>query len=128
LKPKQRKTVPTDLELEILKVIWQRGTATVREVYEDLSARRKIAYTTVLTMMGVLEHKGHLRRKAGERAYVYRPVAPQDQVVQGMVDEFVDRVFDGSASSLLMHLVGDGKIEPEELDEIEKLIQSRRGR
>lgn len=128
MKPKPRRAVPTDLELEILKVIWLRGAATVREVYDDLSARRKIAYTTVLTMMGVLEHKGHLRRKAGERAYVYRPVAPQDQVVQGMVDEFVDRVFDGSAGSLLMHLVGARKIDPEELDEIEKLIHSRRGR
>jgi len=128
MKPKPRKAVPTDLELEILKVIWQRGAATVREVYDDLSARRKIAYTTVLTMMGVLEHKGHLRRKAGDRAYVYRPVAPQDQIVQGMVDEFVNRVFDGSAGSLLMHLVGGRKIEPEELDEIEKLLQARRKR
>jgi BlaI family penicillinase repressor len=128
MKSQPRKAVPTDLELEILKIIWQRGAATVREVFDDLAARRKIAYTTVLTMMGVLEHKGHLRRKAGERAYIYRPVAPQDQVVQGMVDEFVDRVFDGSAGSLLMHLVGDRKLEPEELDEIEKLIHSRRAR
>lgn len=126
MKPRSRKAVPTDLELEILKTIWQRGKATVREVFDDMSAKRKIAYTTVLTMMGVLEHKGHLKKKAGERAYVYYPVAPQDKVVQGMVDEFVNRVFDGSAGPLLMHLVGDRKLAPEELNEIEKMIQSRR--
>jgi predicted transcriptional regulator len=128
MKPRQPKSLPTDLELEILKIIWQRGAATVREVFLDLSAKRKIAYTTVLTMMGVLENKGHLNKKSGERAYVYRPVAPQDKVVQGMVDEFVERVFDGSAGSLLMHLVGDRKLDPEELDEIEKLIRAKRER
>ncbi len=67
------KTVPTDLELELLKVIWERGEATVREVFSDLEKHRKIAYTTVLTMMGVLERKGHLTKRAGERAYVYNP-------------------------------------------------------
>src|SRR5580658_10719390 len=126
MQSRTKKSIPTDLELEILKVIWQRGAATVREVFGDLSAKRKIAYTTVLTMMGVLEHKGHLKKKAGERAYVYRPVVPQDQVVQGMVDEFVNRVFDGSTTPLLMHLVGGRAIDPEELAEIEKVLQARR--
>lgn len=126
MKSKTKKPIPTDLELEILKVIWERGAATVREVFEDLSAKRKIAYTTVLTMMGVLEHKGHLKKKAGERAYVYRPAAPQDQVVQGMVDEFVDRVFGGSTKPLLMHLVGGRDIDPEEIAEIEKVLQAGR--
>jgi len=121
--------LPTDLELEILKVIWQRGQATVREVYIELSEKRKIAYTTVLTMMGVLERKRHLRKKAGERAYVYTPTQPREQVVGGMVDEFVARVFNGSAKPLLVHLVEEaGKVRPEDLDEIEKLLQARRKR
>src|SRR5580658_5062212 len=110
MQSRTKKSIPTDLELEILKVIWQRGPATVREVFSDLSAKRKIAYTTVLTMMGVLEHKGHLKKKAGERAYVYTSVQPQAKVVGGMVREFVSRVFNGSSRPLLVHLVEDKEL------------------
>src|SRR6266498_701112 len=123
---KTKKAVPTDQELEILKVIWQRGQGTVREVFQDLSKHRKIAYTTVLTMMGILEQKGHLKKTAGERAYVYSSTQPQDQVVQNMVKEFVNRVFDGSAKPLLLHLVENRDISTEELDEIETLVNERR--
>jgi BlaI family transcriptional regulator, penicillinase repressor len=123
---KTPKPVPTDLELEILKVVWQRGHATVREVFKDLAAQRKIAYTTVLTMMGILERKGHLKKSPGERAYVYTATQPQSQVVQGMVQEFVGRVFDGSLKPLLVHLVEDERIDPEELKEIEALVRERR--
>jgi predicted transcriptional regulator len=123
---KASKTVPTDLELELLKVIWERGEATVREVFCDLQKQRKIAYTTVLTMMGVLERKGHLSKTEGERAYIYKPTAPQAEVVRNMVDEFVGRVFNGSAQPLLVHLVGDRRIAPKELEEVEKLMRARR--
>ncbi|HEY2381904.1 MAG TPA: BlaI/MecI/CopY family transcriptional regulator [Terriglobia bacterium] len=123
---KPKKTVPTDQELEILKVVWQRGEATVREVYLDLAAQRKIAYTTVLTMMGILEQKGHLKRTAGDRAYVYSPAKPQQQVVRSMVREFVHRVFGGSATPLLVHLLEDPKTDPKELAELEKLMKDRR--
>ena len=123
---KPKRAVPTDQELEILKVVWQRGEATVREVFQDLLQHRKIAYTTVLTMMGILEHKGHLKKKAGPRAYVYRPAQPQAQVTEGMVKEFVNRVFGGARKPLLMHLVEHGEITSEELDEIETLVRERR--
>jgi len=118
--------VPTDLELEILKTIWERGEATVREVFNDLQTRRKIAYTTVLTMMGILERKGHLTKRAGERAYIFTPVVSRDQVVKSMIDEFVGRVFDGSAHTLLVHLARDRSMRPQELDEIERLLLARR--
>lgn len=123
---KLKKTVPTDQELEILKVVWQRGEATVREVFRDLSAQRKIAYTTVLTMMGILEQKGHLKKTAGERAYIYSPTKPQQQVVGSMVKEFVHRVFNGSAKPLLVHLMENPDIPAGELAEIEKLLKDRR--
>jgi BlaI family transcriptional regulator, penicillinase repressor len=123
---KPSKSVPTDLELQLLKAIWERGQATVREVYQDLAKQRKIAYTTVLTMMGILEHKGHLQKIAGERAYIYRPTQPKDHVVESMVDEFVNRVFSGSAKPLLLHLVEDPDIAPEDLAEVEKLLRARR--
>jgi predicted transcriptional regulator len=121
-----QKPIPTDQELEILKLVWQRGRATVREIYQDLLKQRKIAYTTVLTMMGILERKGHLKKTAGERAYVYSSVQPQAQVVEGMVKEFVKRVFNGSPKPLLVHLVGDRELSPAELDEIEDLVKNRR--
>ena len=123
---KPKRTVPTDQELEILKVIWQRGEATVREVYRDLAEQRKIAYTTVLTMMGILEQKGHLKKTAGERAYIYSPTKPQQQVVRSMVREFVHRVFNGSARPLLVHLLEDPHTDPGELAEMEKLVKERR--
>ena len=123
---KPKKTVPTDQELEILKIVWERGQATVREVYRDLAAQRKVAYTTVLTMMGILEQKGHLKKTAGERAYIYSPTKPQQQVVRSMVREFVHRVFNGSARPLLVHLVEDPDVDPQELAELERLVKDRR--
>ena len=123
---KASKSVLTDQELEIMKVVWNRGSATVREVYEELLTRRKIAYTTVMTMMGILEQKGRLRKSEQARAFVYTPSEPQTKVVGSMVQEFVKRVFNGSSKPLLVHLVEDQKIQPEELDEIRKLLKEKR--
>lgn len=123
---KPAKIVPTDQELEILKVVWQLGAATVREVHRELEKQRKIAYTTVLTMMGILENKGHLTKKEGDRAYVYSPAQPEAQVRGRMVTEFVQRVFNGSAKPLLVHLMEDRDISREDLDEIETLLREKR--
>jgi hypothetical protein len=84
-----------------MKIVWDLGQAKVRDVYETLLQRRKIAYTTVMTMMKILEDKKHLKKNQEERAYVYRPSQPKNQVERGMVREFVDRVFNGSAEPLL---------------------------
>ena len=124
MKPKTQ--VLTEQELEIMKVVWSKGTATVRDVYEELLNHRRIAYTTVMTMMGILEQKGHLKKSADERAYVYSPTQPQREVLRTMVHDFVTRVFNGSAKPLLVHLLEDKNISPEELDEITKLLQDRR--
>jgi predicted transcriptional regulator len=123
---KPKTAVLTEQELEIMKVVWRRGSSTVRDVYEELLTRRKIAYTTVMTMMGILEQKGHLKKSADERAYVYTPTQPQRDVVGNMVQDFVKRVFNGSATPLLVHLIEDQKISPEELDEISKLLKDKR--
>ena len=123
-----RKPSPTltPQELEIMKAVWGRGEATVRDVYEDLLAARKVAYTTVMTMMNVLERKGHLRKKAVGRSFLYRPTRPQQQVVGSMVRDFVKRVFGGSAQPLLVHLVDEHDLSPEELDLLAKRIEERR--
>ena len=112
----------TGQELEIMKVIWPRTQATVREVYDELRQRRSIAYTTVQTMMNVLETKGHLARQSGERAHVYAPVRPQHTVVRSMVREFVDRVFDGSARPLLVHLLNDKGLSARDRRDLQQVI------
>ena len=112
----------TGQELEIMKVIWPRGQATIREVCDELRAHRTIAYTSVQTMMNVLETKGHLKREPGEKANVYSPVRPQQAVVKSMVREFVDRVFDGSARPLLVHLLKEKGLTDRERRELQKLL------
>ena len=109
-----------------MKVVWQRGTATVRDVYETLRARRRIAYTTVMTMMNVLERKGHLRKRAEGRSFLYQPARPRAQVVKAMVREFLDRVFAGSAAPLLVHLVEDHHLSEDDLRELARRIREER--
>jgi BlaI family penicillinase repressor len=123
---KEKKTGLTGQELEIMKVVWQLGRATVREVYEELLKSRKIAYTSVMTMMGVLEQKGRLSKTQRDRAYLYSPTESRGEVVGSMVHEFVKKVFDGSAKPLLVHLAENRKINQKELDEISELLKKRR--
>lgn len=114
----------TDLELEIMTVVWELREGTVRHVYEALRERRKIAYTTVLTMMNLLVTKGHLRKEPCEgRAFLYRPVHARRRVVSRMVDDFVGRLFDGSAGPLVLSLIRDRKITRRELDEIARFAE-----
>jgi len=112
-----------------MKVVWASGAATVRDVYEALLERRKIAYTTVMTMMNILEQKGYLKKAQKDRAYVYQAAKAQKQVIRGMVREFVDRVFNGAAEPLLLHLVEDRQLSERDLDQIRGQIrEAARGR
>lgn len=110
-------------ELEIMKVVWDLRTATVRDVYEVLLRRRKIAYTTVMTMMNVLETKKYLKKRAQDRAYVYRATRPRSQVIKSMVREFVDRVFNGAAEPLLVELIKDRRLSKKELEELARAVE-----
>jgi len=113
----------TPNELAIMKVVWQLEKATVREVYETLREQRPIAYTTIMTMMNILEEKQYLEKCLVDRAYVYRPTRPQQQVVGQMVTDFVDRVFDGAASGLLVHLAKDNRLSSSERKNIRRIIE-----
>ena len=104
-----------------MKVVWERDSVTVRDVYEALLEHRKVAYTTVMTMMKILEQKKYLKKTQLDRAYVYRPAQPKGQVIGAMVKEFVNRVFNGSAEPLLVHLVQEHNLSREDLDEIAQL-------
>ena len=121
---KRRGPAPlTDAELEIMHVVWELGEATVRQVHEVLSARRPVAYTTVMTMLGLLARKGHLKKEEAGRAFLYRPAHPKGRVVATMLDDFVARVFRGSARPLVLALLKDRKISKSELDEIVRLAE-----
>ena len=106
-----------------MKVVWRLNTATVRDVYEAMRDERSVAYTTVMTMMGILEDKGYLLRSSVARAFVYTPAKPQQQVLGAMVRDFVDRVFDGASASLLLHLAKDNKLTDKQRKVVKKLIK-----
>jgi len=118
---RSRSTTLTGQELEIMKVVWERESVTVRDVYEALLERRKVAYTTVMTMMKILEEKKYLKKNQSDRAYVYRAAQPKRQVIGAMVRDFVNRVFNGSAEPLLVHLVEEHDLSREDLEEIARL-------
>src|SRR5205823_4700769 len=105
----------TPHELEIMKIVWERPEATVRDVYEELRRRRRIAYTTVMTLMQILEKKGHLKRSTAERRHVYRAARPRQQTVSALLKDFLDRVFNGSATPLLAHLVSERRLSKAEI-------------
>ena len=113
----------TPQELAIMKVVWRTDEATVRDVHQALSSKRPIAYTTVMTMMGVLEEKGFLKKTVGERAHVYRPAKPRHQVLGAMVRDFVDRVFDGASDALLVHLAKDNRLTAKQRRLVQQLIE-----
>ena len=116
-------TTLTGAELEIMHVVWSKQKATVRDVYEALREHRKVAYTSVMTVMKILEQKGYLKKRQQERAYVYRPARPRAQVLGVMVRDFVDRVFQGAAKPLLVHLVEDERLSESDLAEIRRLLE-----
>jgi BlaI family transcriptional regulator, penicillinase repressor len=122
---RRRTKTLTEQELEIMKVIWKLGEATVRDVYNALQEQRRVAYTTVMTMMNILEQKGHLKKQPLDRAFLYKPARSQKQVIGSMVKEFVDRVFNGSAEPLLLHLVEEEKLTEKELNEIRELVRRK---
>lgn len=122
-----RAQVLTEQELEIMKVVWEKERVTVRDVYETLLERKKVAYTTVMTMMRILEGKGYLKKSISEKAHVFEPSEPRERVVGGMVSEFLQRVFDGAAKPLLLHLVENREVSAKEMEEIAALLRKEKG-
>ena len=113
---------PTASELEILHVLWERGPSTVREVPQALSDKRPIGYTSVLKLMQIMTAKGTLRRNEEQRAHVYEAVQPAEKTKRQLALDVLQRVFDGSASQLMMHALADRKASKEEVDELRRLL------
>jgi predicted transcriptional regulator len=116
----------TRQELQIMKVVWDRGAATVRQVCDALSQRKRTAYTTVLTLMGILEDKGALAHTRSGRAYVYKPVLSCRQATQNQVHDLLTRFFDGRPEKLVANILENEMTAPEQFDTIKDLLESRR--
>ena len=113
---------PTASELEILHVLWERGPSTVRDVHEALSAHKPIGYTSVLKLMQIMTAKGTVRRDEQQRAHVYEAVQPAEKTKRQLAADVLQRVFDGSASELMMHALAGRKTSKEEVEEMRRLL------
>jgi len=112
---------PTASELEILRVLWTRGPSTVREVHDSLSEKKSLGYTTVLKLLQIMTTKGTVRRNETQRAHVYEAVLPAEHTKRQLAGDMLQRVFEGSASQLMMHALG-GKASREEIEKLRRML------
>jgi predicted transcriptional regulator len=111
-----------DLQLRIMQILWTRTEATVAEVHGSLAGERDLAYTTVATMLRKMEARGLVRHRLDGRSFVYRAAVREEAVSQGMADHLVDRLFEGSLSEMVQHLLTTREVSHEELSKLEKMI------
>ena len=121
------KRAPTNAELEILRVLWQRGPSTVRDVHESLDHARPVGYTTVLKLLQIMVEKGLVRRDASTRSHVYAAVASQGATQRRLVADLVRRVFGGSTLGLVLHALESTPATAPELDLIRRLLDEKKG-
>lgn len=114
--------IPSNAELEILRILWRRGPSTVRGVHDELKRERDVGYTTVLKIMQVMAEKKLVTRDESERSHVYKPAVEEKSVKRRLVSELLDKAFDGSAAQLVMQALSDKRASPEDLKKIRKLL------
>jgi BlaI family transcriptional regulator, penicillinase repressor len=113
---------PTASELEILRVLWERGPSTVREVYELLNEQKSMGYTTVLKLLQIMAAKGSVKRNEEQRAHVYEAVQPADKTKRQFAGDVLQRVFAGSASDLMLHALAGQRTSRKELEELRRVL------
>jgi predicted transcriptional regulator len=119
---------PTSSELEILRVLWERGPSTVREVHESLREKKDLGYTTVLKLLQIMTAKGSVRRNEDQRAHVYEVCQPATETKRQLVGDVLQRVFQGSASELMIHALEGRRTSKKELEELRRLLDEYEGR
>lgn len=118
---------PTDAELAILRILWERGASTVRQVHEMLAPERSTGYTTTLKLLQIMTEKGLVGRDESDRTHIYQARLSEQQTQRQLVGDLLDRAFGGSASKLVMQALASRKASAEEMKEIRKLVGARRG-
>jgi len=116
---------PTELELQILKILWDNGPASVRAVKEALAETRPLAYTSVMTVMNIMVRKGYLRRRKEGSSYIYYPRVTKRTTTRRMLQDLIDRAFDGAAVTAAMHLLETADINEAELKRLRELIDQK---
>jgi BlaI family transcriptional regulator, penicillinase repressor len=119
----QKKYQPTESELEILQVLWEKGTATVREVHEVLDKQKDVGYTTTLKTMQIMHEKGLLERDTTNRTHIYAPSVSQETTQEHFLNKMIDGLYKGSAGRLVIGALGQQKISPDELQEIKEFLK-----
>lgn len=122
--PESNLPEPTKAELEILQVLWEFGPSTVRFVNDKLNERREVNYTSTLKQMQILTEKGILKRDESQMKHIYIPVEAESKTKNQLLDKFVNTLYKGSASSLVMQLLGNENTSKEDIDKIKKLLDS----
>src|SRR5690242_4592170 len=113
----------TELQLAILRVIWDKGEATVQDIWEALHAERGLAHTTVATMLSRLERRGVVTRRAQARQYHYKAAVTEQEVQHSMVGELTERLFDGDVTALVQHLLSGDAVSPGDIAKIRGMIE-----
>jgi len=117
---------PTELELDILKVLWSKGPLTGREVRDALaSGSRDLAYTSVMTIMGIMEDKGYVRRKKQGNGFIYAARVSEKATTRRMLRDLVQRVYDGSVMAAMVNLLEDSDMDPEEIKQLRQLLNHK---
>jgi predicted transcriptional regulator len=122
----QKAIKPTESELEILQVLWQKKTATVREVHDELSKTRDIGYTTALKLLQIMFEKGLVTRDDSSKTHIYIPAVTREKTQKQLVGKMINTLFSGSSTELVMQALGNQQTSKEELDEIQKMLDNLR--
>jgi BlaI family transcriptional regulator, penicillinase repressor len=124
---KPRHPQPTAAELQILRVLWRQGPATVRAVQDELPGGDQVGYTTVLKLLQIMVEKGLVARDASARTHIYRAAVPEAGVKKRLVADLLDRAFDGSAMGLVMHALSAKPTTPDELRQLRAMLDKLEG-
>ena len=115
---------PTESELEILQILWLNGLATVREVHDELAKSKDVGYTTTLKLMQIMHEKGLVRRDESMRTHVYQAAVNKEKTQKHLLTKMIDSLFGGSSTQLVLQALGEQKATPEELEQIQTLINN----
>lgn len=115
---------PTESELEILQILWLKGTASVREVHEELAKTKEAGYTTTLKLMQIMHEKGLVKRDDSIKTHIYQPAVSREKTQKHLLSKMINTVFGGSTTQLVIQALGNHKASPEELDELQKMIDN----
>lgn len=113
---------PTESELEILQILWEKGTASVREVHEELSKNKESGYTTTLKLMQIMNEKGLVKRDDSIKTHIYQPAVSREKTQKHLLGKMINTLFGGSATELVIQALGNHKATPEELNEIQRIL------